>query len=125
MFERYTESAPRDFFARYEASMYGSPFIETEHVLLGLLRQSPDLEPHLVDPGAKLQQECTIEVEIRSRFVMCASIACRMESRDIFHFLREILVAGATFSGGINELGLGCEQLVATVELFAPLRHQM
>jgi len=40
MFERYTEKARRViFFARYEASEYGSPCIETEHLLLGLLRE--------------------------------------------------------------------------------------
>ena len=44
MFERYTEKARRViFFARYEASMFGSPCIETEHLLLGLLRESPAL----------------------------------------------------------------------------------
>jgi hypothetical protein len=42
MFERYTEAARRTvFFARYEASMFGSPYIEPEHLLLGLLRQDP------------------------------------------------------------------------------------
>jgi Clp amino terminal domain, pathogenicity island component len=41
MFERYTEKARRViFFARYEASQFGSPVIETEHLLLGLLRES-------------------------------------------------------------------------------------
>jgi hypothetical protein len=40
MFERYTEKARRCiFFARYEASMFGSPYIETEHLLLGILRE--------------------------------------------------------------------------------------
>jgi hypothetical protein len=38
MFERYTEKARRViFFARYEASRYGSPEIDTEHLLLGLI----------------------------------------------------------------------------------------
>ena len=42
MFERYTEKARRViFFARYEASEYGSPCIETEHLLLGHLREIP------------------------------------------------------------------------------------
>jgi ketosteroid isomerase-like protein len=42
MFERYTEQARRViFFARYEASNYGSRCIETEHLLLGLLRECP------------------------------------------------------------------------------------
>jgi hypothetical protein len=40
MFERYTQEARRViFFARYEAGNYGSPYIETEHLLLGLLRE--------------------------------------------------------------------------------------
>ena len=44
MFERYTEKARRViFFARYEASQFGSPYIETEHMLLGLLREDKAL----------------------------------------------------------------------------------
>src|SRR5713226_1748961 len=44
MFERYTETARRVIcFARYEASQFGSPYIETEHLLMGLLRErEPD-----------------------------------------------------------------------------------
>jgi len=41
MFERYTEKARRViFFARYEASQFGSPEIDSEHLLLGLLREN-------------------------------------------------------------------------------------
>ena len=44
MFERYTEKARRViFFARYEASQFGQPYIETEHLLLGLLREDKAL----------------------------------------------------------------------------------
>ena len=44
MFERYTEKARRTiFFARYEASQFGSPYIETEFLLLGLLRENAAL----------------------------------------------------------------------------------
>lgn len=39
MFERYTETARRAiFFSRYEASQNGSPYIESLHLLLGILR---------------------------------------------------------------------------------------
>jgi ATP-dependent Clp protease ATP-binding subunit ClpC len=39
VFERYNEKPRRSiFFARYEASQFGSPEIESEHLLLGLLR---------------------------------------------------------------------------------------
>src|SRR6266403_5342251 len=51
MFERYTERARRMiFFARYEASQYGSPYIETEHLLLGLLREDPVLCRQFLGP---------------------------------------------------------------------------
>src|SRR6266498_1280000 len=44
MFERYTEKARRTiFFGRYEASQFLSPNIESEHLLLGLLREDPSL----------------------------------------------------------------------------------
>jgi ATP-dependent Clp protease ATP-binding subunit ClpC len=60
MFERYTESARRVvFFARFEASNYGSRYIETEHLLLGLLREDRALAKWF--PGAS-----NVEPEIRS-----------------------------------------------------------
>jgi ATP-dependent Clp protease ATP-binding subunit ClpC len=41
MFERFTEKARRAiFFARAEAGQFGSPFIEAEDLLLGVLRES-------------------------------------------------------------------------------------
>src|SRR5437660_11098880 len=44
MFERYTERARRVlFFARYEASQLASISIETEHLLLGLIREGKGL----------------------------------------------------------------------------------
>ncbi len=43
MFERYSDMARRViFFARYEASQFGSPAIDTEHLLLGVLREAQD-----------------------------------------------------------------------------------
>jgi ATP-dependent Clp protease ATP-binding subunit ClpA len=44
MFERFTEKARRTiFFARYEASQFGSKAIEPSHLLLGLLREGRDM----------------------------------------------------------------------------------
>lgn len=44
MFERFTEKARRTiFFARYEASHFGSPYITPELLLLGLLRERKNL----------------------------------------------------------------------------------
>lgn len=64
MFERYTEKARRViFFARYEASEYGSPYIETEHLLLGIVREvafvladlAPDIAPEVEKWRAQLE----------------------------------------------------------------------
>src|SRR6201981_746810 len=49
MFERYTEKARRViFFGRYEASQFGSKFIKTEHLLLGILREEKNLALRLL-----------------------------------------------------------------------------
>jgi ATP-dependent Clp protease ATP-binding subunit ClpC len=62
MFERYTEKARRViFFARYEASQYGSPYIETEHLLLGLLREDHALARRVLGSGRVVKAESSIE----------------------------------------------------------------
>jgi ATP-dependent Clp protease ATP-binding subunit ClpA len=76
MFERYTEKARRViFFARYEASQFGSPFIETEHVLLGLLREDRDVALRFL--GTELSGEAAedvppevAEVEKRIKYIV-------------------------------------------------------
>jgi ATP-dependent Clp protease ATP-binding subunit ClpC len=58
MFERYTEKARRViFFARYEASQFGAPAIDAEHILLGLMREDKALSNRFF-----LRSHLTIEV---------------------------------------------------------------
>jgi hypothetical protein len=61
VFERYTEKARRTiFFARYEASQFGSPYIETEHLLLGLIREDQLLTVRFLEQDfgyAKIRQQ--------------------------------------------------------------------
>jgi ATP-dependent Clp protease ATP-binding subunit ClpC len=69
MFEKYTEKARRVvFFARYEASQLGSPAIESEHLLLGLLRENRDLNRRFF-----LKTNATVE-DIRKEIGMCAMV---------------------------------------------------
>jgi hypothetical protein len=64
MFERYTEKARRViFFARYEASQFGSPCIETEHLLLGLLREDKALAHRFL--GTTSSESIRKQVEAR------------------------------------------------------------
>ncbi|HMF55135.1 MAG TPA: exo-beta-N-acetylmuramidase NamZ domain-containing protein [Pyrinomonadaceae bacterium] len=68
MFERYTEKARRViFFARYEASIFGAPAIEPEHLLLGLIREDRTLLDGFVAEGRVKLDEVRKEVEKRVR----------------------------------------------------------
>lgn len=63
MFERYTEKARRViFFARYDASQFGSPTIDTEHLLLGLLREDYGTAKQLL-PDLKSVEQIRQQVE--------------------------------------------------------------
>jgi hypothetical protein len=56
MFQKYTESARRViFFARYEASSLGGSSINTEHLLLGLLREQPSAVVPFLDAGRSME----------------------------------------------------------------------
>lgn len=65
MFQRYTEKARRViFFARYEASQYGSPSIETEHLLLGLVREDRALGKRFLGTAHEVAIRTEIERHI-------------------------------------------------------------
>lgn len=69
MFERYTESARRAlFFARYEATQLGATVIETEHVLLGLTRESQGLVARILALSQLSLESLRREIEGRSAF---------------------------------------------------------
>ena len=69
MFERYTERARRVlFFARYEASQLGSISIETEHLLLGLIREGKGLTNRIFARSHLSLENIRKEVEGRTVF---------------------------------------------------------
>ncbi len=98
MFERYTEKARRTiFFARYEASMYGSPQVESEHFLLGLVREfdflrkwvsTEGVHKHLEARGHRMPQSSTsLDIgmgnEVKRILAFGAEEAERLASRAI------------------------------------------
>src|SRR5215207_4948660 len=69
MFERYTERARRVlFFARYEASQLGSVSIETEHLLLGLIREGKGLTSRIFARSHLSLESIRKEIEGRTVF---------------------------------------------------------
>jgi ATP-dependent Clp protease ATP-binding subunit ClpC len=93
VFERYTEKARRViFFARYEASNYGSPCIETEHLLLGLLREDPALHARFLGPAsvlADIRAEIEKQITVRERISAAVEVPLTHESKQVLDFAAE------------------------------------
>jgi peroxiredoxin len=69
MFERYTEEARRAlFFSRYEASQLGSVSIETEHLLLGLIREGRGIVGRIFTRSHLSLEHIREEIEARAVF---------------------------------------------------------
>ncbi len=94
MFERYTERARRViFFARYEASQLGSRTIETEHLLLGLIRENNGLTGKLlaradIDPDA-IRSEIQARTEVREKISTSVEIPLSVESKRVLAYAAE------------------------------------
>ncbi|MFN7973949.1 MAG: ATP-dependent Clp protease ATP-binding subunit [Acidobacteriota bacterium] len=69
MFEQYTERAKRVLaFAKYEASQMGSDTMQTEHILLGLIREAEDIILKLFNKWNIDPEEVRQEIEMMSTF---------------------------------------------------------
>jgi acetyltransferase-like isoleucine patch superfamily enzyme len=90
MFERYTEKARRViFFARYEASQFGSPLIETEHLLLGLLREDKALTNRFLLTHASaeaVREQIQAHTPIREKVATSVDLPLSDESKRVLHF---------------------------------------
>src|SRR6266849_293001 len=93
MFERYTERARRViFFARYEASQYGGQYIETEHLLLGLLREDPGLFRRFLRPtsvAADIRTEIERQITPRKRISTSVEVPLSDESKQVLKLAAE------------------------------------
>jgi len=70
MFEKYNEKARRAlFFARYEASKLGSRVIESEHILLGILREGEETVNELLRRFQVKPEDLRREIEGERVFV--------------------------------------------------------
>ena len=93
MFERYTEKARRViFFARYEASQYGSPYIETEHLLLGLMREDKALANRFLRQQGSIEsirKEIEARITIRERISTSVEVPLSAECKRILNMSAE------------------------------------
>ena len=94
MFERYTERARRVlFFARYEASQLGSISIETEHLLLGLIREGKGLTSRIFARSNLSLEHIRKQIESRTVFREKVSTSVEIpfsgESKRLLQFAAE------------------------------------
>jgi len=80
------------FFARYEASQYGSPYIETEHLLLGLLREDRALANQFlgeVNAEQGIRAEIERHITSRERISTSVEVPLAMESKKVLNLAGE------------------------------------
>ena len=115
MFERYTEKARRTiFFGRYEASQFGSPYIESEHLLLGLLRENKGLaDTFLHSHGAveSIRKQVEGQTAIREKVATSTDLPLSNECKRILAYAAEeadklshkFIATGHLFLGVLRE----------------------
>lgn len=112
MFERYTEKARRTiFFARYEASQFGSPYIETEHLLLGLLRENRALTYRFLGSHAALE---SIRKQIQG-ITKIREAASTSVDLPLSNECKRILHCGADEADRLGHKHIGTEHLLLGV----------
>ncbi len=108
MFEWYTEGARRTiFFGRYEASQYGSEFIETEHLLLGLLREDGQLFTALL----KAADVDAIRKEIDSQLQRRGKVSVTVDM-PLTNTSKRVLTCAAQEADGLGHRHIGTEHLL-------------
>ena len=109
MFERYTERARRViFFARYEASNFGSVTIETEHLLLGLFREDQSM---LIRFAQNADLSDTIRKELEERLTVREKVSTSVDL-PLSDECKRILAYSAEEAERLNHQHIGTEHLL-------------
>jgi ATP-dependent Clp protease ATP-binding subunit ClpC len=109
MFERYTETARRVIFhARYEASKFGSEHIETEHLLLGILRTDGFLATRLFKTTDKVE---SIRERIEKQFPQREKISTSVDL-PVSQHCKRVLTYAAREAKRLNDERIAAGHLV-------------
>ena len=109
MFERYTEKARRViFFARYEASQFGSPYIETEHLLLGLIREDKALANRFLRSHAAVD---SIRKQIEAHTTIREKVSTSVDL-PLSHECKRVLAYAAEEAERLSHKHIGTEHLL-------------
>jgi hypothetical protein len=108
MFELYTEKARRTiFFARYEASQFGSPYIETEHLLLGLLREDKALTNRFLRSQASVE---SIRKQVEGHTIIREKVSTSVDL-PLSNECKRVLAYAAEEAERMSDKHIGTEHL--------------
>src|SRR5579863_2990171 len=104
MFERFTPQARQAvYFARYEASQFGSTSIESEHFLLGILRADEPMSARLLRSNASVE---SLRACIRKQQPGGKSVSTSVDM-PLSHESRRVMVyANQESAGQRGDIGL-------------------
>src|ERR1051325_9547624 len=109
MFERYTERARREiFFARYEASQFGSTTIETDHLLLWFTREDKNLTNRFLRNHSSIE---SIRKEIEGRTTIREKVSTSIDL-PLSNECKRILAYAAEEAERLNHRHIGTEHLL-------------
>ena len=110
MFERYTERARRVlFFARYEASQLGSVSIETDHLLLGLIREGKGVTSRIFAMAHLSLEQIRKEIEDRSVFHEKVHVSVEIPFTDE---MKRVLLAAQAEADRLQHRDIATEHLL-------------
>ena len=109
MFEKYTEKARRViFFARYEASQFGQPYIETEHLMLGILREDKALTNRFLRSHASVE---SIRRQVQEHTMIRESISTSVDL-PLSNDCKRVLANAAEEAEQLGHKHVGTEHLL-------------
>jgi len=128
MFEKYNEKARRAlFFARYEASKLGSRVIESEHILLGILREGEEVVQELLQRFEVKPEEIRREIEGERVFVerisSTAELPLSEESKKILAYASHEAESMLHASVGSEHLILGILRVEGSLAMRILAQH--
>jgi hypothetical protein len=111
LFERYSEKARRViFFARAEASEFGSPSIESEHLLLGMFHDKGILHRYLDEAASDVEIRAALAKHIVRRPPSSTSVDMPLSNE-----CKQILSFGAEEAERLSHQGIGPEHLLVGI----------
>jgi ATP-dependent Clp protease ATP-binding subunit ClpC len=128
MFEKYNEKARRAlFFARYEASKLGSRVIESEHILLGILREGEETVTEIFRRFHVKPEEIRREIEGERVFVerisSTAELPLSEESKKILAYASHEAESMLHQTVGSEHLLIGILRVEASMAMRILVQH--